>query len=141
MEQRVHLISLGVADLDRAAAFYEALGWIRVEGAPEGMRVYNLLGSVLGLYDCAALARDAGLEEVGTGAASLGCNQVDRAGVDAVMACAEAAGATITRAAHDTFWGGYGGYFTDPDGHLWEVAHNPFVPLSAEGGFQWPQTP
>ncbi|MEO1550840.1 MAG: VOC family protein [Pseudomonadota bacterium] len=140
MDQRVHLISLGVADLDRSAAFYDALGWQRVSGTPEGLRVYNLLGAALGLYDRAALARDAGVKDGGTGAASLGCNQPDRAHVDDVMGRAQAAGATITRVAHETFWGGYGGYFTDPDGHLWEVAYNPFIPLSVEGGFQWPST-
>lgn len=139
MEQRVSLITLAVVDLDRAAAFYDALGWQRVE-TPDGLVVYDLLGQSLGLYPKAELARDMGLEPEKIGGFSgitLAHNTCDKAGVDAVMAAAQQAGARIIRPAHDMFWGGYVGYFADPDGHVWEVAHNPFSPLGSDGAFQW----
>ena len=138
MEQRISLVTLAVADPDRAARFYEALGWTRVDSEP-GIRVFDLLGQSLALYPRADLARDMGMSEteLGTGAMTLACNTRTLAEVAQVMAEAEAAGARILRPAHDVFWGGQIGYFADPDGHVWEVAFNPFSPLSAAGAFRW----
>ena len=138
MDQRVSLITLAVADLARAAEFYTALGWGR-QDSDEGIVVYHLLGQSLALYPRADLARDMGLSEaeLGVGGMTLACNTHDRAGVARIMAQAEAAGARILRPAHDVFWGGHIGYFADPDGHIWEVAYNPFSKLSPEGAFRW----
>ena len=138
MEQRVSLITLGVRDIARAAAFYDALGWRRAE-APDGMVVYDLIGQSLGLYPLEDLARDMGVpvERLGTGAATLACNQRDKAEVARVLAAARAAGAEVLKEAQDLFWGGHVGYFADLDGHVWEVAWNPFSPLSPEGAFRW----
>ncbi len=138
MEQRISLVTLAVADIDRAAAFYETLGWTRADSA-QGIRVFDLLGQSLALYPRADLARDMGLAEtdLGTGGMTLACNTRTRAEVAAVMRRAEAAGARILRPAHDVFWGGHIGYFADPDGHVWEVAFNPFSPLAPDGAFRW----
>ena len=138
MEQRVSLITLGVRDMERAVAFYETLGWRRVE-APDGIVVFDLIGQSLGLYPLEMLARDMGVSEerLGTGAATYACNVREKAEVAAVLDAARAAGAEILRAAHDVFWGGHIGYFADPDGHVWEVAHNPHSALSEKGEFRW----
>ena len=138
MDQRVSLITLAVADLARAAEFYTALGWAR-QDSDEGIVVYDLPGQSLALYPRADLARDMGLSEaeLGVGGMTLACNTRDRAEVARIMERAEAAGARILRPAHDVFWGGHIGYFADPDGHIWEVAYNPFSPLSPEGAFRW----
>lgn len=138
MDQRVSLITLGVADVAASTAFYDALGWSRVD-SPDGIVVYDLLGQTLGLYPRADLARDMGLseDEIGTGASSLSCNTRSRDEVAQVLAQAQAAGARVLREAHDVFWGGHIGYFADPDGHIWEVAFNPFSPLREDGAFRW----
>ena len=138
MEQRISLITLAVADPDRAAAFYQALGWTREE-SEAGLRVFDLLGQSLALYPRADLARDMGVTEaeLGTGGMTLGYNTRTREDVAEVLARAAAAGARILRPPHDVFWGGHIGYFADPDGHIWEVAFNPFSPLSDEGAFRW----
>lgn len=138
MEPRVSLITLGVEDVARAAAFYAAMGWRRVD-SPEGIVVFDLLGQALGLYPRADLARDMGVapEMLGTGAMTLAYNVRDKAEVAEVLDAARAAGARILCEAHDVFWGGHIGYFADPEGHVWEVAHNPFSPLSKEGAFRW----
>lgn len=138
MEQRVSLITLGVADVTRAAAFYEALGWQRVE-SPEGIVVFDLLGQALGLYPRADLARDMGVDvsALGAGASTLAYNVRDKEEVGQVLERARAAGAKVLKPAHDVFWGGHIGYFADPDGHIWEVAFNPFSPLREDGAFRW----
>lgn len=138
MDQRVSLITLGVADLARSAAFYEALGWRREE-APEGMVVFDLLGQSLGLYPLADLARDMGVEEarLGTGAATLAHNVAAREAVAPLVERARAAGARILREPHDVFWGGHIAYLADPDGHVWEIAWNPHAPLGPGGAFRW----
>ena len=138
MEQRVSLITLGVRDLPRAARFYDALGWSRAKG-PEGIVAYDLIGQTLGLYPLADLARDMGVspDSLGHGAATLAHNLREAGEVADLLERAEAAGARILRAAYDTDWGGRVGYFADPDGHVWEIAHNPFSPLSPEGAFRW----
>jgi uncharacterized protein len=138
MRQRVHLITLGVDDLDRSREFYRALGWAPVADAPPGIVVYDLYGASLALYPRADLARDMGRDlPHGSGALTLACNVRERAEVAEVVAAARAAGAEILREPHDTPWGGHIAYFTDPDGHVWEVAHNPFAPLGSEDQFQW----
>ena len=123
MDQRVSLITLGVRDADKAAAFYDALGWCRVE-TQDGVIAYDLLGQTLGLYPLDKLAEDIGIE-LGHGAMTLGYNTRDRAGVDDVMRRVAAAGGTVLKAPQEVFWGGYHGYFRDPEGHVWKVAHNP----------------
>ena len=139
MEQRVSLITLGVDDLEKAATFYAALGWKRVE-SPDGIVVFDLIGQVLGLYPIEKLAEDIGVDPsslVPNAASTLGYNGRKKEEVDAVLANAEAADARILKPAQDVFWGGYHGYFADPDGYVWEVAHNPFSPLGPNGEFQW----
>jgi len=132
--QRLTLVTLGVADLERALAFYSALGWETAERA-EGVAFFDLGGMKLALFGLADLAADQGRPgaTLGTGAVTLAQNFPDRAGVDAAYARALAAGATPLKAPEPVFWGGYSGYFADPDGHVWELAHNPFWPLDAEG--------
>jgi catechol 2,3-dioxygenase-like lactoylglutathione lyase family enzyme len=138
MEQRVSLITLGVPDMDKAAAFYTALGWQRAD-SPDGVVAFDLISQTLGLYPLDKLAEDIGLPlaELGTGAMTLSHNTRTPQEVDALMARAAEAGAEILRPAADVFWGGYIGYFRAPDGHIWELAHNPFSELSAEGAFRW----
>jgi hypothetical protein len=135
MEQRVTAITLGVADLARARRFYEeGLGWRRGNDHVV-VAFYQLPGMILSLFSRDSLAEDAKLPATGSGFSgiTIAHNCRDRAGVDAVLAQAEAAGATILKPAEDAAWGGYGGYFADPDGHVWEVAWNPGWPLDAEG--------
>jgi predicted lactoylglutathione lyase len=135
MDQRVSFITLGVADLARARAFYERLGWKASPASQDSIVFFDLNGVVLGLFGRKDLADDAGVADgaAGFSAVTLACNQRSEAEVDAVMKEAEAAGAKIVTPAEKVFWGGYRGYFTDPDGHIWEVAHNPFAPIDAEG--------
>lgn len=139
MEQRVSLITLGVQDVERAAAFYEALGWEQVQHPNEGIVVFDLLGQALGLYPREKLAADMGLDvaDLGHGSMTLSHNVDSPATADSIMAKAEAAGATVLSPAKEVFWGGYTGYFRDPEGHVWEVSHNPFSKLSPEGAFRW----
>ncbi len=139
MEQRISLITLAVADLTRAAAFYEALGWTRV-ASPDGVIAFDLIGQTLGLYPKADLARDLGMQADEIGGFSgitLAHNLREKSEVEPLLARAEAAGGRIVKPAHEVFWGGYVGYFSDPDRHLWEVAWNPFSPLGRCGEFQW----
>ncbi len=138
MEQRISLVTLGVADLDSAHDFYRALGW---ESRPrEGDVVFfSLGGMVLALWDRAALAEDSTVSDSGGwGGVTLAHNVRSPAEVDEVLRQAEAAGARIGRPGAATFWGGYSGVFVDPDGHPWEVAHNPFWPLGADGSVELP---
>ncbi|MEM1387984.1 MAG: VOC family protein [Pseudomonadota bacterium] len=139
MEQRVSLITLAVADVARAAGFYEALGWRRVD-SPDGVIAFDLLSQTLGLYDKAALARDMGLEAEAIGGFSgitLSYNTREKADVAPLYERALAAGARGIKPPHDIFWGGHSAYFADLDGHVWEIAHNPFSPLGPDGAFQW----
>lgn len=133
MEQRVTAITLGVADIGRARAFYEALGW-RGE-SPDGEVVFFQAGGmVLALWGRDKLAEDSAVVDGGGwGGVTLAYNVGSPEEVDSVVAEASAAGATIGRAPATTFWGGYSGVFIDPDGHPWEVAHNPGWPLADDG--------
>jgi uncharacterized glyoxalase superfamily protein PhnB len=137
--QRVTLITLGVADLPRSRAYYERLGW-RAAEAQEGVVFFQLNGAVLGLFGKDALAHDQGRPgaPLGTGAMTLAQNHGDKAGVDAAYAAALAAGATALKAPEPVFWGGYSGYVADPDGHVWELAMNPFWPLGEDGSLTLP---
>lgn len=134
MEQRISLITLGVDDLARAREFYEGgLGWTPTQ-TPDGVAFYQLPGIVLALFGRADLAEDCGQAIDGRfSGISIAINERDEAGVDAVMVAALAAGATVVKPAHRTYWGGYSGYFADPDGHVWEVAHNPFWTINDDG--------
>ena len=139
MEQRVSLITLAVADPERAAAFYEALGWRRVP-ASDGVVAFDLIGQTLGLYSRAELAAELGIEESEIGGFSgvtLAHNVREKDEVGPLLQAAASAGGTVLVPAQDVFWGGHHGYFADPDGHVWEVAHNPFSTLGPNGEFQW----
>ncbi|KEO54251.1 VOC family protein [Thioclava pacifica] len=138
-KQRVTLITLGVTDLDRAKAFYAALGWAP-QSEQEGVAFYQLHGMGLGLFGVDDLAKDQGRPDaaLGTGAMTLAQNFDTPEDVDAAFAEALAAGATTLKAPEKVFWGGYSGYYADPDGHVWELAHNPFWPLAADGSLTLP---
>ena len=140
MEPRISLITLGVADLGRARAFYEALGWRASSASTADVAFFQGNGLALALYGRAALAADAAVPDRPTGfsGVTLAHNARSKAEADAIFAEALAAGATSLKRPHETFWGGYSGYFADPDGHLWEVAWNPFFPLDARGNLRLP---
>lgn len=136
MEQRLSLVTLGVADLERARRFYEdGLGWRRGNAHAEVV-FFQIGGAVLALWSRAALAADARLPATGSGfgGIALAYNTRSRDEVDRVLAEAEAAGGTILKPAEEASWGGYTGYFADPDGHLWEVAWNPGWTIGEDGG-------
>lgn len=134
MEQRVSLITLGVNDLNRAKAFYEALGWTTGAAAEDDIVFFQAGGMIVALWGRDQLAEDSGVADPGGwGGITLAHNVRSPAEVDAVIAEAEEAGATIVRAGAETFWGGYSGVFIDPDGHPWEVAHNPGWVLNEDG--------
>lgn len=132
--QRVTLISLGVADLERSGAFYGSLGWRPAQELPE-VTFYRLKGLMLGLIAKDALAADQGRPgaTLGTGAIALAQNYGSPAEVDAAFAAALSAGAAALMQPQKADWGGYSGCYADPDGHVWEVAHNPFWPLDPDG--------
>jgi predicted enzyme related to lactoylglutathione lyase len=138
MEQRISLITLGVRDMDRIAEFYEALGWKRVE-TQDGVIAFDLISQTLGLYPLEKLAEDIGLpiEELGRGASTFSYNVRTKEEVAPLLAKAEATGGRILRPASDVYWGGYIGYFADPEGTIWEVSHNPYSPLAQDGAFRW----
>lgn len=141
MDPRITLVTLGVADIVRSRAFYERLGWRASSASNASVAFFQLNGMALGLYGRAALAEDAHLPAAGHGFSgiTLAQNQRDKAGVDAVIAEAAAAGGTVLKPAQDVFWGGYSGYFADPDGHVWEVAWNPYFELLPNGDMKLPQ--
>jgi uncharacterized protein len=134
MEQRVSLVTLGVLDLGRSRRFYEALGWSTDAKPDDDVIFFQTGGSIVALWDRARLAEDSGVEDGGGwGGVTLAHNVRSPQEVDAIIAQARGAGATIARAGADTFWGGYSGVFVDPDGHPWEVAHNPGWTLHQDG--------
>lgn len=139
MEQRVSLVTLGVADVRRARAFYERLGW---EGQEVEETVFFQAGGMaLVLWGREDLARDCGITAPhthGFAGVALAQNVRSAAEVDAIVAAAQHAGGTITRPPAETFYGGYAGCFADPDGHLWEIAHNPGFPLADDGSITIP---
>jgi len=139
VEQRISLVTLGVADLARARTFYERLGW---QGQEVEETVFFQAGGIaLVLWGRDKLAGDAGVEDSNTdgfGGMILAHNVRSRAEVDEVLGEAANAGAAITRAARETFYGGYAGFFADPDGHVWEIAYNPGFPLDRDGAITIP---
>ena len=143
MDQRISLITLGVADVAQATAFYKRLGWTPAESPPE-ITFFQAGGMIFSLYGRDALAADAGLpadSAFGGQSASvvLAYNGRSKEEVDAVLKEARAAGAEIMKEAEDTFWGGYSGCFADPDGHLWEVAWNPHFAIDEDGAIRLPE--
>lgn len=141
MEQRVSIITLGVEDLQRSREFYERLGWRRSMLKAEGIVFFQTGGMALALYPRHELAKDANISPDGGGFSgiSLAYNARSRAEVDAVLAEAVAAGAKLVKLAQEAFWGGYSGYFGDPDGCLWEVAWNPSFPIAEDGSVRIPE--
>jgi catechol 2,3-dioxygenase-like lactoylglutathione lyase family enzyme len=134
MDQRISLVTLGVADLERARRFYEALGWTSDSEPDAGVVFFQAGSMIVGLWGRAQLAEDSGVDDPGGfGGIALAYNVRSPEEVDATLSEAEQAGATIARVGAPTFWGGYSGVFHDPDGHPWEVAHNPFWPLGDDG--------
>jgi uncharacterized protein len=139
MEQRVSLVTLGVSDVSRSRAFYEALGWRGQE--MEETVFFQAGGIVVVLWGRDTLARDCGRDGAGAAGFSgiaLAHNVRSEAAVDEIVAAAERAGATVTRRPRPTFYGGYAGVFADPDGHHWEIAHNPGFPLAEDGTIRVP---
>ena len=139
MDQRISLITLGVADLARARAFYEALGWHGQE--TQETVFFQAGGLVVVLWGREKLAADSGVEAGpagGFGGIVLAHNVGSRAEVDEIVKAAEGAGATVTRPASETFYGGYAACFADPDGHLWEISHNPGFTLAGDGSLILP---
>ena len=140
MEQRISLATLGVRDLGRARAFYEALGWTTGAAPEDDVVFFRSGGMVLALWDRAKLAEDSGVEDGGGwGGVTLAHNVRSPEEVDAVVEEARAAGANIVREPAETFWGGYSAAFTDPDGHPWEIAHNPRWTIRDDGSVELPE--
>jgi hypothetical protein len=139
MQQRISLITLGVGDVARAASFYSALGWENPQSPADDVVFFQAGGMVVALWGREQLAQDSGVEDSGGwGGVTLAYNVESPEEVDEVLRDARAAGARIPREGAPTLWGGYSGVFVDPDGHPWEVAHNPFWPLAADGTVSLP---
>lgn len=137
---RLSLVTLGVDDLGRATDFYVALGWPLSPASVAGaVSFFDTAGGRLALYGREALARDAGVAPAATSAVALAINLESRADVDEAFEEVGRVGGTIVKPPEATDWGGYSGYFSDPDGHLWEVAHNPGWPIGADGRPQLPR--
>ena len=135
MEQRLSMVTLGVADVGLSRAFYERLGWRASSASNPHVTFFSAGGTVLALFGRAALADDAGVSDgpAGFTAVTLAHNVPTREAVAETLEQARVAGARIVRPAEEVFWGGVRGYFADPDGHLWEVAWNPYFPLDSNG--------
>ena len=141
--ERVTLITLGVDDLARSRAFYAALGWVEAPGGTDSVAFFQMQGAALGLFGREDLAADQGRPgaHLGTGAITLAQNFATEAEVDAAFDAALAAGATALKRPEPVFWGGYSGYWADPDDHVWEVAVNPFWTLAPDGSLTLPGAP
>lgn len=141
MEARLSFVTLGVSDVGKARAFYEALGFRPSSASQDGVAFFDAGGVVLSLFGREALADDAGVVATKSGFSgiSLAHNVSSETEVDKAISEAVAAGATLLKPGQKAFWGGYSGYFSDPDGHLWEVAFNPFMPLDADGRVTLPE--
>jgi catechol 2,3-dioxygenase-like lactoylglutathione lyase family enzyme len=139
MEQRLSLVTLGVADVGRSRAFYEGLGWTSNTDPDSDVVFFQAGGMVLALWDRAKLAADSGVEDGGGwGGVTPAHNVRSPAEVDEVIAEARSAGARIAREPGETFWGGYSAVFVDPDGHPWEIAHNPRWKIAPDGSITLP---
>ena len=132
---RINIVTLGVSDLAASRAFYGRLGFEEAEMSTDTVAFFQLGNVVFGLFPADELAKDASVapRPAVAGATSLAINCETEDEVDAAMAFAKSAGATVAKSAQKVFWGGYSGYFADPDGHLWEIAYNPFAPLGPDG--------
>ena len=132
---RLSIVTLGVADVAQATTFYESLGWERSAASQPTITFFDLQGSVLGLYEWSALADDAKVPDDGSGfrgvACAVNCESAEE--VDAAWAEWVAAGGSGVLEPHKAFWGGYSSYVADPDGHLWEIAYNPYAAIGADG--------
>ena len=141
MKPRINFVTFGVVDMAKMRAFYERLGLVASSASNPNVTFFDANGIVLALFGYHELAEDAGVKAGpvppfrGVGVAWNGTSEED---VDRIMAHAKAAGATVVKKAVKVFWGGYSGYFADPEGHLWEVAFNPFMPIDADGHIQLP---
>jgi uncharacterized protein len=135
IDPRISLVTLGVEDVARATEFYQKLGWTKSSASQDAVTFIQLKGTVLGLFSRASLAEDAQVDNTpkGFSGITLAHNVSSERGVDAVYKFAISCGATPVKDPEKVFWGGYSGYFADPDGHLWEIAFNPFFPLDAQG--------
>ena len=140
MEQRFTIVTLGVRDLARSTAFFERLGWRRSVSQAEGVSFFQCGSVALGLFSRSELARDAGISAAGEGFGgfSIAYNTRSKKEVDIVLSEVKSAGGEVVKPAVAAFWGGYSGYFRDPDGHLWEVAWNPDFPLDDKGAVTLP---
>ena len=138
LKPNISFITLGVADLQRARMFYNALGWAEATQSNEGVAFFELNGIILSLFPRSELAKDANLPDSRPGftGISIAYNTDSIEETDAVYQHALSCGATAVKPPHKVFWGGYSGYFADPDGHLWEVAHNPFGHFDERGQFR-----
>jgi catechol 2,3-dioxygenase-like lactoylglutathione lyase family enzyme len=137
---QLSMVTLGVKDIAAATTFYERLGLKRSAASRESVSFFQLAGGVLGLFGREALAEDGnvGATWTGNGGMTLAYNLPSEAEVDAMMTEAAGIGATILKPARKAFWGGYHGYFADPDGHVWEIAYNPFFPVDENGAVTLP---
>jgi len=135
LDRRISIVTLGVSDVARSTEFYGKLGWKRSSASQDSVTFIQLKGTVLGLFSRQALAEDIGVADSkpGFSGVTLAHNVSSPTGVDAVVKYAVSCGATLIKKPEKVFWGGYSGYFADPDGHLWEVAHNPFFPMDEYG--------
>lgn len=139
-DPRITMVTLGVSDVAAATEFYERLGFEKSPASQEAVTFFRMKGTLLGLFGRASLAEDAGVEDSAPGfsGVTLAHNLASEAEVDAAFEHALACGATSVKRPEKVFWGGYSGYFADPDGHLWELAFNPMAPNDAEGFMQLP---
>ncbi len=142
MEQRISMVTLGVESVAASTALYERLGWqYSQETRNEAITFFQMNGLVLALFGWTALAEDAGIkpdEPSPFRGMTVAYNTHSKEEVDSVLELAERAGARIVKSGQDVFWGGYSGYFSDPDGHLWEVTWNPLFPLGEDGSVTLP---
>ena len=140
MMSRIHVVTLGVSDIARSRAFYEALGWKASQTSNEHFVVFHSNGALLALFPEKQLAEDATVDHARSGfrGIALANNVSSKEGVALFLKKAETCGAKIVKPAQDVFWGGHSGYFADPDGHLWEIAWNPFWSLKPDGSITLP---
>jgi uncharacterized protein len=141
MDARISIVTLGVADLERSRRFYrDGLGWPLSSASNPGIAFFRTAGVVLALYPRELLAADANLPAGGAGFAgiTLAQNVASKDLVDAALAHAVSAGGALLKPAETAVWGGYSGYFADPDGYAWEVAWNPYFPLAEDGSLRLP---
>lgn len=137
MKQRLNLVTLGVADPERSRRFYEALGWVTGADPGDDVVFFQAGGMVVALWDRSRLAEDSCVENTpGWGGITLAVNFASREEVDTATQEARQAGAQIGREPAETFWGGYSSVFIDPDGHPWEIAHNPHWTITEDGDLQ-----